>query len=213
LPSSWTAPTAGSGAGALITLNPSHITRITETIRPEQQSSLEVELNNSKGTYDSPGSGDIAEIKRGSRVNLFIGYRTSSDELSECGRYFIESMEYNRAPNKASLTLNCIDAWGLLERYSFNKPVEFNSETDDFTVYQLIEKVMQAVGGTIDYKTRSDLVTSLYPQLNIHAGESGASVLTRLLNLVTDVIFFFGLAGYIIYPQAGDTASYKYRFP
>jgi len=213
LPGSWTPPTPGVGAGALITIPQSQITRINETVRPEQQSSLEVELNNSKGTYDSPGTAPIAEIKRGSRVNLFIGYRTSSDELSECGRYFIESMEYNRAPNKASLTLNCIDAWGLLERYSFNKPVEFNSETDDFTVYELIDKVMDAVGGSLAYKSRSTLITSLYPQLNIHAGESGASVLTRLLNLVTDVIFFFGLAGYIIYPQAGDTASYKYRFP
>jgi len=72
---------------------------------------------------------------------------------------------------------------------------------------------MDAVGGTLGYRSRSSLITSLYPQLNIHAGESGASVLTRLLNLVTDVIFFFGLAGYIIYPQAGDTAAYKYRFP
>jgi len=213
LPGSWTPPAAGSGAGALITLNPSHITRITETIRPEQPSSLEVELNNSKGTYDSPGTGDIAEIKRGSRVNLHIGYRTSADETEELARYFIESWEYNRSPNRSLFTLNCIDAWGLLERYSFNKPVEFNTESDDFTVYQLIEKVMQAVGGTLGYRSRSSLITSLYPQLNIHAGESGASVLTRLLNLVTDVIFFFGLAGYIIYPQASDAAAYKYRFP
>ncbi len=213
LPSSWTPPTAGSGAGGKITIPVTNILRINETIKPEQQSSLEVELNNSKGTYDSPGTGDLAVMKRGSRVNLHIGYRTSEDETEELSRYFIESIEYNRAPNRASLTLNCIDAWGLLERYSFNKPVEFNSETDDFTVYALIGKVMDAVGGSLSYKSRSTLITSLYPQLNIHAGESGASVLTRLLNLVTDVIFFFGLAGYIIYPQAGDTAAYKYRFP
>lgn len=213
LPSSWTPPAAGSGAGGKITIPVTNILRISEAIRPEQPSSLEVELNNSKGTYDSPGEGDLAVLKRGSRVNLHIGYRTSADETEELSRYFIESIDYNRAPNKASLTLNCIDAWGLLERYSFNKPVEFNTETDDFTVYELVDKVMDAVGGSLGYKSRSTLITSLYPQLNIHAGESGASVLTRLLALVTDVIFFFGLAGYIIYPQASDAAVYTYKFP
>ena len=97
--------------------------------------------------------------------------------------------------------------------YQFNKPVEWNVSSDEFTCYQLIEKVMQAVGGTLAYKSRSSLIISLYPKLDVGAGESAASVLRRLLNLVPDVIYFFGLDAYIVYPQEGDTIVYKYRFP
>ena len=106
-----------------------------------------------------------------------------------------------------------MDAWGLLQRYQFNKPVEWNIGGDDYAVYGLIEKVMSCVGGTLDYKSRSSLITSLYPRLEVGAGETAASVLKRLLAMVPDVIYFFGLDGYIVYPQQGDTIVYKYRFP
>jgi len=213
-PGSWTPPTAGSGAGSLITIPVSRIARITEAVDPEQPSELEVELDNSKGTYNSPGSGAIAVLKRGARVNLHLGYKTTSgDQLSEAARYFVEGMEYKRDPNISNFIMHCVDAWGLLSRYQFNKPVEWNSGADDFTCYQLIEKVMQAVGGALSYKSRSSLITSLYPRLDVGAGESAASVLKRLLNLVPDVIYFFGLDAYIVYPQAGDSVVYKFKFP
>ena len=213
LPSSWAAPTPGAGAGELITIPKAQITRISETIDPQQQSQLEVELDNSKGDYDSPGEGDIAYIKRGARVNLFIGYRTSIDDLEEAGRYFIESWEYNRSSGRASFTINCIDAWGLLQRYAFNKPIEWNVDSDDFTVYELIDKVLESIDADLSYKSKSSLIDSLYPRFDVHAGETAASVISRLLSLVPDVIFFFGLQGYIIYPQASDIAAYKYKFP
>jgi hypothetical protein len=38
-------------------------------------------------------------------------------------------------------------------------------------------------------------------------------VLRRLLNMVPDVIFFFGLDGFIVHPQESDTVVYKYKFP
>jgi len=214
LPSSWSPPTAGSGAGSKITIPVSKIARIEEAVDPEQQSTLNVELDNSKGTYNSPGTGSLAVVKRGARVNLHLGYKTpTGDELSEAARYFIEGMEYKRDPNTAAFIMRCVDAWGLLEHYQFNKPVEWNVSSDEFTCYQLIEKVMQAVGGTLAYKSRSSLITSLYPKLDVGAGESAASVLRRLLNLVPDVIYFFGLDAYIVYPQEGDTVVYKFKFP
>jgi hypothetical protein len=213
-PGSWSPPTPGSGPGDKISLPISKISRISEVVDPEQQSALTVELDNSKGTYNSPGTGSLAVLKRGSRVNLHIGYKTpSGDQLSEASRYFIEGMEYKRDPNTQSFIIHCVDAWGLLQRYQFPKPVEWNVGSDEFTCYQLIEKVMQTVGGTLGYKSRSSLITSLYPQIEVGAGESGASVLRRLLNLVPDVIFFFGLDAYIVYPQEGDTIVYKYKFP
>ena len=213
LPSSWTAPTAGSGAGSKINLPISKIFRISERIDPEQQAELEVELDNSKGDYDSPGSGDIAYIKRGARVNLHIGYDIGCDETEEVGRYFIESWEHSRAPHQSLFTIHAVDAWGLLQRYAFNKPIEWNVDSDDFTVYQLIDKVLESIDADLSYKSKSSLIDSLYPRFDVHAGETAASVISRLLALVPDVIFFFGLTGYIVYPQAGDSHVYNYYFP
>jgi hypothetical protein len=211
---SWNPPAPGSGAGDKITIPVLKIARIVEAVDPEQPSELVVELDNSKGTYNTPGSGSLAVMKRGARVNLFIGYKTASgDQLSEASRYFIEAMEYRRHPNEALFLLRCLDAWGLLACYQFNKPVEWNVSSDDFSCYQLMEKVVQAIGGTLSYKSRSSLITSLYPRLDVGAGEAAAGVLKRLLGMVPDVIYFFGLDGYIVHPQESDSIVYKYRFP
>jgi len=212
-PGSWSPPTPGSGPGTYISIPQSRVFQVTEQVDPEQPAELVVELTNHDGYYNTPGTAPIAQIKRGSRVNLKIGYNTGTEEVSEAARYFIEAMEYSRAPNVASFIMHCVDACGLLQRYRFNKPVEWNIGSDEFTCYQLIEKVMQSVGGTLSYKSRSSLITSLYPRLEVGAGESAASVLKRLLAMVPDVIYFFGLDGYIVYPQAADAADYWYKFP
>ena len=69
-----------------------------------------------------------------------------SDLLSVAGKYFIESLGYSRKPGESLFTVRCVDAWGLLERYAFNRPVEWNSAASDFTVYDLIGKVVAAWG-------------------------------------------------------------------
>ena len=172
LPTYWEAPAAGSGEGTKITILVSKVARILAAEDPEQPADVRVELDNSKGTYDSPGSGSLAVLTRGARVNLHLGYKTSSgDQLSEAGRYFIESYGYRREPNKPYFVIRCTDAWGLLEHYQFNKPVEWNVSSDDYAVYDLMGMVLQAVGGTLSYKSRSSLITSLYPKLEVSAGE------------------------------------------
>jgi len=213
IPAGWTPPTLGSGPGTKITIPTNHILRVIESVDPEQQSELDVELDNSEGTYNSPGEGDIEEIKRGSRLKLHIGYRTSQDDTEEAGRYFIEAWDYNRAPGKASFTLHAIDAWGLLQRFQFNKPVEWNITSDDYTVYELIGQVLKSIGARLSYRSRSAAITTLYPKIEVHAGESAATVLSRLLSLVPDVIYFCGLEAYILYPQADDLPAYHYEFP
>lgn len=123
-----------------------------------------------------------------------------------------EAVGYSRKPGESLFTVRCVDAWGLLERYSFNRPAEWNAAASDFSVYDLIGKVIAAVGGTLTYKSRSSYITAIYPHLSVNAGENGAVVLRNLLALVPDVIFFVGLDGYIVYPQATDGPSYYLRF-
>jgi hypothetical protein len=216
LPGSWSAPAAGSGAGTNYAIPAADVLSVNEKVKDMLPGSLEVVLDNSKGTYNTVGSGPaslLASLKRGSQVTLSIGYRSTADLLSVAGKYFIEALGYSRKPGQSLFTIRCLDAWGLLERYAFNRPVEWNAAASDFTVYDLIAKVVAAVGGSLSYKSRSSYIISVYPHLSVNAGENGAVVLRSLLSLVPDVIFFVGLDGYIVYPQASDNPTYWLRFP
>ena len=133
--------------------------------------------------------------------------------MSECGRYFIEDLDYSRTPGKSLFIYSLYRCLGILEKYAFNKPIEWNAYTNEFTVYALYEKIIQAVGGSLTYKSRSSYITAIYPHIEIIPGHNGAALLSRLLSLVPDTIFFFGLTGYIVYPQATDSPGYYFRFP
>ena len=217
LPGSWAPPAAGSGSGTDYAIPVDHVLAVKERVEAMAASSLALTLDNSKSSYDTIGSGSsslAASLKRGSQVTLSIGYRISGvNTYSAVGTYFIEKLGYSRKPGENYFTIYAIDAWGLLEKYAFNRPVEWNSFANEFTVYQLIEKVIQAVGGLLNYKSRSSDITAIYPNVTITPGQNGAAVLRHLLSLVPDVIFFVSLTGYIVYPQSSDTATYNLRFP
>lgn len=217
LPGSWTPPSAGSGPGTSYTVPAADVLAVRERVEPLSVSTLEVTLDNAKGAYNSVGTGSaslLASLKRGSQVSLSIGYRrASSDLLSLAGKYYIEALGYRRKPGEATFIIRCIDAWGLLERFAFNRPVEWNGGSSVYTVYDLIGIVLQAVGGSLSYVSRSTEITAIYPYLNVHAGQNGAAVLRNLLELVPDVIYFVGLTGYIVYPQSTDLPTYMFRNP
>jgi len=216
LPSSWAPPAAGAGAGTDYDVTAAQIIAVKETVKPTAPSSLEVTLDNSAGTYNSIGGGAasaVGKLKRGAQVTLSIGYRADADLYSVAGKYYVERISYARSPGNAHLIIGCMDAWGLLQRYSFNRPVFWNEAGDVTTLYEIIEKVVQAVGGSLSYVSRSSDITGTYPRFEVHTGENAAVVLRQLLALAPDVIYFIGLTGYIVYPQAADTASYYLKFP
>jgi hypothetical protein len=217
LPGAWTPPAAGAGSGTDYPVPASHVLAVRERVEALAAGTLDVTLDNSRGDYNAAGTGSaslLASLKRGSQVTLSIGYKINgSDTVSPAGKYFIEALGYSRKPGESLFTIHAIDAWGLLQRYAFNRPVEWNVAVNQFTVYDLVEKVVQAVGGTLAYKSLSPEITAIYPRMSVNAGQNGAAVLRRLLSLVPDVIFFDGLAGYIVYPQATDAPTYWLRFP
>jgi hypothetical protein len=153
-------------------------------------------------------------VHRGAAITLQAGYKTTAgNEYAAGNTYFIEDWTRSRGPNVSSLTLHAIDAWGLLEQYSVPAPWEANLVGDTYTVYQLISKVIQCIGGSLDYVSRSTLMTSLYPRMEFSSGETGAGVLRRLLQLVPDVLLFNGFNAYVLYPQDSDSYVYRYHFP
>ena len=217
LPGAWSPPTAGSGAGTYYSIPGADVLAVREKVESLAASSLEVVLNNAKGQYNSAGSGSaslLASLKRGSEVSLSLGYRRGAVALTSlCGRYYIESLGYRRRPGESHFIISCIDAWGLLERFAFNRPVEWNAGSNAHTVYDLIALLVQAVGGSLSYVSRSPQITAIYPYVDIHAGQNAAQVLQNLLQLVPDVIYFVGLQGYIVYPQSTDQPTYMFKGP
>jgi len=216
LPSSWAPPTPGAGEGTLYAVTPADILAVKETVTAFAPSKLEITLDNSDSTYDSIGGGAtsaVGKLKRGAEVALSIGYHTDTDLLSVAGKYFIENLAYSRVPGKSLFHINCTDAWGLLERYSFNRPQFWNEASDATTLYAIIDLVIQSIGGSLSYVSRSADITGTYPRVEVHTGENAAVVLRQLLALVPDVIYFVGLTGYIVNPLANDAESYYLRFP
>lgn len=212
IPSNWSPPSAGTGAGSKFTITMNKIIGLRAEQRGDnRESSLRVDLDNSKGYWNAPGTGSLQYLKKGSRVNLYLGYRTAQgEEYQEVARYFVDSWSYRRDPNKAIFTIEAVDAWALLDRYQFNRPVEWNISSNDYTAYQLIGLVIQSIGGTLTYKSRSTLSTTLYPRLTVRAGQTAAQVLRKLLNMLPDVIVFNGLEATMIYPQTTDQPVYQY---
>lgn len=216
VPSFWSIPTVGTGAGSYDELTTSGILGVQEVVNNNATSTLDIIFNNYDDTFDTVGSGSISCLALGSRLNLFLGFNISGvDTTTEYARYFVDSWEWSSEPNLSLFTLHCIDAWGLLERYRFPVSGSFNyiGAATTYTAYQLIEMMVQCIGGTLTYVNRSSSITSIYPRIDIAVGDSAASVLRRLLALVPDKIRFFGNTGTILYPQSTDVEVYYYQAP
>jgi hypothetical protein len=216
LSGNWTPPTPGAGPGTNYLLPTAHVLGVKEKVEALAPGTLNLTLDNSTGIYNTLGTGAasaIGQLALGAQVTLSIGYRTSSDLFSVAGKYYVESIGYSRSPGKSHVLINCVDAWFLLRRYAFHCPMSWNSASDATCIYEIIGLIVQAIGGTLSYKSRSADITGYYPRLTISTGENGAIVLRQLLEMVPDVIYFDGLTGYIVYPQALDAASYELRFP
>ncbi len=205
---SWTTPIPGSGASSgSHAIAQADVAEAQETIRPLATSRLELTLDNSEGAYSSLPT---AHIRKGAMVEFSFGYQ---GEYAPPNYYFIEDWTFDRAPNQATVTLHCIDAWGLLEKYVVPGYHEFNMMSNTHSVYDLILLTVQCIGGTLDYISRSSDITSLYPKMELRPGETGAGLLRRLLALVPDLILFRGLDAFILYPQPTDPPVYNYTFP
>ncbi len=207
----WILPEQGAGpAQDALAVAQSQVLSLRQVARAHGCGELSLTLDNSHGGFDSLPS---AAMGKGSMIELRIGYRTDTAHTVPAGCYFIEDWTYHYAPHRSTVTLNCIDGWGLLERYIIPGPAEFNLVSDSYNVYQLMARLVQCIGGTLSYRSRSSLATALYPQLVVHAGENGADIMRRLLSLVPDVLHFNGLDAVLIYPQTGDEPGYGLYWP
>ena len=216
VPISWTYPTAGAGAGDTLNLTTERIVRISEQVNGDNPEKLDIVFDNSDGYFNSPGTGDLAVLSKGSRIRLYLGFNIDGvDITSEYARYFVDTWGYSRSLNQNLFTLYCDGAWGLLDKYIFPCNVRFNTmgHEGEYSVYAIIEMLVKAIGGTLSYTTRSSYITSFCPKIEVNPGDNAGNLLRRLLSLVPDKIKFYGNDGVIVYPLKTDTSVCGYKFP
>ena len=182
---------------------------------------LVVELDNSSGKYATPGSGAIALLKQRSELVLKLGYKTTAgDESSLAGTYWIDSWEWTSSKGKASFVLHCIDGGELSGKYLAHTQLRWNdSAVNPKTTWELLKAVLCRFGiCLVNAGNRSTPITSLQPQLLVNPGQSGRSVVSRLLAMVPDLLDYQHYSsGYSCTvattkePRTTDTSDYEYK--
>ncbi|MDP2663580.1 MAG: hypothetical protein Q8R28_22935 [Dehalococcoidia bacterium] len=171
----------------------------------------QVHLRNDDGRYASAGTGSLAPLQRGSQISLSPGYATTSgNAVSDGPVYWIEEIGYNALPAQARLVLEAVDGWGLLRGWWARR--QFAWAAGSKNIFQLLSWVLARVG--LELSTigggASTASQNQYPAFTIHAGESGAAAVVRLLSRVPDYLFFRGSVAYLFEPKATDAVQYSY---
>ncbi|MBI4297300.1 MAG: hypothetical protein HY676_02075, partial [Chloroflexi bacterium] len=77
-----------------------------------------IALRNDDGRYNSPGTGNLAPLRKGSQVQISPGYATSAGVESSSGPVFwIVGWEHLSRPGASLFILYTANAWGLLDSW------------------------------------------------------------------------------------------------
>lgn len=219
-PTSWSAPSAGSGAGDSNTLTDlsSHFIVKCKNIH-ENPSDLEIIFDNSSGQFANPGTGDLDQLKKGSIIKLDFGYEIEGTPTyptsKNYARMAVRNWEHwsnpESYPGFVFFSLYGEDGASLLSRKKLPKPMEWNKYSDTKCIYDIVGDLIATIGGTLSYVSRSTAITSIYPKLKVGSGETILSIINQLMGEVDDVIRWYGIDAEIIYPQTSDSSVYRYN--
>ena len=172
---------------------------------------LVLELDNSKGQYVPIPSG----LRFRSEIVLELGYKTTAGkETSEAGTYWIDSWEYSSKPNMSRFTLNCLEGWGLLDRWTARYQMRWNKdEVNPKNVWQVFYQLLARVGIKLTNtppKPQSSAINNFYPDFTVNPGTQGDSAIRRLLSFVPDRLVFRGQEAFTKNPLASESSCYSY---
>jgi hypothetical protein len=177
---------------------------------------LQLELDNSKGQYSTPGSGSLASLRFRSEVVVGLGYKTSQgSEASEAGTYWIDAWEHRSLqPNQSTFIIVAISPWSLAERWTARYQMRWNKDAvNPKNVWQIIYQVLARVGIKLTNtppQPQSSAIINLYPDFTINPGTHGGTALRKLLSFVPDGLLFRGQLAYTKNPLASESSCYSY---
>jgi hypothetical protein len=172
---------------------------------------LTIELRNDTAQYLNAGDGDLSALKIGSQLEFSPGYVTPQGNETSAGIVcWLEEWENISSAGKSSLILYGVDGWHLLENWRARHQFRWNKDTGEMPVKQMLAFILARVGLQLEVKSQSAAVTGFYPDFTIHPGDSGGSIIRRLLSFVPDVLFIEGIKAYLVNPQTTDIAINSY---
>ena len=183
---------------------------------------LIIELDNFKGQYANPGQGNLANLKKRSEIVLKLGYKTiAGDETSEAGTYWIDSWEYQSVSlrggsrsNLSTLTLYCLDGWGLTDRWNARYQMRWNKDdVNPKSVWQILYHLLARAGIKLTNtpaKPQSSAINNFYPDFTVNPGTRGDAAIRRLLGFVPDKLVLRGQEAFTKDPLADEESCYSY---
>jgi hypothetical protein len=215
VPDEWTVPAAGTGLGATCTMpTNTRILNFNETVDDDKSGVFSIDFDNHDGYFDTPGTGDLANLKKGSRVSLYMGFKIGGTNTTyECRRYFVDSWAHLRKPNQSIFRLHCFDGWRLLDEYLISSDVMYNEFTEEYSSYEVIEKMVNSIGGNLYDDSCSTKIKNIYPFVQIAPNTTAGNVVRERLKDTGDVIRWFGNDAYLSCPATTDSAVYNFQFP
>jgi hypothetical protein len=183
---------------------------LKEEIKPDG-GSLSLELTNDDGQYSAPGENDLAVLDIGSQLAFSPGYvTTQGNEVSSGPTFVLESFEHISAGGKASLVLNALDGWSLIENWRARHQFRWNKQSEEMSIKEMLEFVLGRVGLRLEVNSASSALTGDYPDFAINPGQRGDNIIQRLLSFVPDVLFIEGDTAYLVNPLVSDDSDYSY---
>ena len=170
---------------------------------------ISITLRNDDGRYGTLGQGTNAAVRLSSEVQVSPGYVTSAGtEVSSGPAFWITGWEYLSQGGRASFVLHAADGWWLLAGWHARR--QYSWATGAKSVLDILRFVLERVGLSLNAPSPSSTITTHKPEITISPGESGATVVRRLLALIPDRLFFRGQAAHLREPQKSDATDYAY---
>jgi hypothetical protein len=175
---------------------------------------LDIELQNSDGKYCAPGTGILATLNTGCQLDIGPGYVTAqASEVSNGLSFWLEAFEHISTGGKSSLLLHATDGWQLLEDWRARSQFRWNQDMAETSIKKILEFILVRVGLKLEIKSESTTINEIYPDFTVHPGDTGITVVSRLLSYVPDLLFMEGINAALIYPQESDSSTYSYGQP
>jgi hypothetical protein len=162
-------------------------------------------LRNDDGRYSTLP----AAIKAGAEVRVSPGYVTSSGgQVSDGPAFWVQRIERRSGNGEATLALEALDAWSLLEGWRARR--QYTWVSGERNVFGILQWLFARAGLEFSGSGASSASSNIYPAFTMHPGEDGRRAALRLLAMVPDAIFMRGEFAFLTEPVASEASDYAY---
>lgn len=210
----WRAPRP---AEAVFDLTP-YIQQLRQVIGHGSPGSLALVLDNSKGQFAAPGEGTLASLHFRSEVVLKLGYKTTAGVESATNlNYWVDGWRYSTAQQtQSTLTLFCLDLWGLATAWSARYSLRWNYTTfQPCRVWEILYQFLGRLGIRLwNHPTapKSYNLDNYYPKFLSRGGTHAGTQLSRLLSFVTDALVPTQALCFAKDLLSSEASAYEYKF-